>query len=79
MQGLYPSLAGIPEFVEVNMNHWAELEAEKIVDAFVAYEGPDDLLKLQTAIARTLFHFYELGRDQNRSALIEPSFIDGSE
>ena len=61
------------------MKQWAELEAEKIVDAFVAYEGPDDLLKLQTAIAHTLFHCYELGRDQNRSALIEPSFIDGSE
>ena len=59
------------------MKQWAELEAEKIVDAFVAYDGPDDLLKLQAAIARTICHFYELGRDQNRSAIMESSFVDG--
>ena len=59
------------------MKQWAELEAEKIVDAFVAYDGPDDLLKLQAAIARTLCHFYELGRDQSGSAIMEASFIEG--
>jgi hypothetical protein len=29
------------------MESWAEKEAEKILDDFVAYEGADDLLKLQ--------------------------------
>ena len=43
------------------MKQWVELEAEKILDAFVSYDGPDVLLRLQGAIARALYHFYELG------------------
>lgn len=36
------------------LKDWAEEEAEAIVDQFVADEGPDDLLRLQTAIAAAL-------------------------
>jgi hypothetical protein len=44
------------------MDDWAEREAEKIIDAFVAYDGPDDLLRLQQAIASALCQTYEIGR-----------------
>ena len=43
-------------------NDWAEEEAEAIVDDFAADEGPDDLLRLQTAIAVALLKAYEKGR-----------------
>jgi hypothetical protein len=36
------------------LKDWAEKEAEAIVDKFVADEGPDDLLRLQMAIAAAL-------------------------
>ena len=36
------------------MPDWADREAEHIVDKFVAYEGPDDLLRLQQSIAAAL-------------------------
>jgi len=58
------------------MKQWAELEAGKILDAFAAYDGPDDLLRLQGAIARALCHFYEMGRDQSRSTTMEFHLID---
>ena len=44
------------------MESWAEKEADRILDDFVAYEGPDDLLKLQQAIARALSRAYEAGK-----------------
>jgi hypothetical protein len=45
------------------MEDWAERKAEKILDAFLAYEGPDDLLLLQQAIAAELNRAYEMGRN----------------
>jgi len=30
---------------------WADQQAENIIDDFVAYDGPDDLLRLQESIA----------------------------
>jgi hypothetical protein len=44
------------------MDDWADREAEKIIDAFVAYDGPDDLLRLQQAITLALCQTYEIGR-----------------
>lgn len=44
-------------------NDWAHTEAEKIVNAFLAYEGSDDLLLLQQAIAAALSLSYQRGRD----------------
>jgi hypothetical protein len=44
------------------MEPWSEKEAEKILDEFVAYEGADDLLKLQQAIAHALCRAYEGGK-----------------
>lgn len=43
------------------MDNWAEREAEKIIDAFVAYDGPDDFLQLQQAIAAALCRAFEIG------------------
>jgi hypothetical protein len=40
---------------------WVDRGAERIVDAFVADEGPDDLLRLQRAIANAMGHAYEVG------------------
>ncbi len=42
------------------MKDWAEREAEKILDAFLAYEGPDDFLLLQEDIAAALSRTYEM-------------------
>lgn len=50
------------------MKDWAELKAEALIDAFVADEGPDDLLRLQVAIAEALRDAYERGKKQERSA-----------
>ena len=44
------------------MELWAEKASEKILDDFAAYEGADDLLRLQQAIARALCHAYEAGK-----------------
>lgn len=44
------------------MEQWANKEAERILDAFMASEGSDDLLKLQTAIADALRRTYEAGK-----------------
>ena len=44
------------------MESWADKEAEKMLDDFVAYEGADDLLRLQQAIARALCRAYEAGK-----------------
>ena len=44
------------------MESWAEKEAEKILDDFAAYEGADDLLRLQQAIAQALCRAYEGGK-----------------
>ena len=44
------------------MEDWADREAENILDAFLAYKGPDDLLVLQRAIAAVLCRVYEMGR-----------------
>ena len=33
---------------------WADQVAEKLIDEFVAYEGPDDLLRFQRSIAEAL-------------------------
>jgi len=43
---------------------WASQEAEAMIDAFIADHGPDDLLRLQTAIARALRNAYERGAKQ---------------
>jgi hypothetical protein len=45
------------------VEHWADREAETILDAFLAYEGPDDLVLLQQGIVAALFRAYESGRD----------------
>jgi hypothetical protein len=44
------------------MTAWPDLEAEVIVDTLAESDDPDDLRALQTAIAKTLFRFYEMGR-----------------
>jgi hypothetical protein len=44
------------------MEDWATKEAERILDAFMASEGSDDLLKLQIAIAEALRQAYESGQ-----------------
>jgi hypothetical protein len=51
------------------LNDWAEEEAEAIVDKFVADQGPDDLLRLQNAIAAALrkAKAYGEGRAQQES------------
>lgn len=45
------------------MEHWADQEAQKIVDAFLAYGGSDDLVLLHQAIIAALCRAYESGRD----------------
>jgi len=45
------------------IQEWAETEAERIIDAFVSYEGSDDLLKLQQAVAAALCRAYEMGAE----------------
>ena len=44
------------------MPDWAEKEAERIVDEFVASERSDDLLQLQQAIAVAMRDAYERGK-----------------
>jgi len=46
------------------MEHWAEKEAEAIVDRFVADTSSADLLCLQESIAQALKAAYEKGRAQ---------------
>jgi hypothetical protein len=46
------------------MEHWAEKEAEAIVDRFVADTSSADLLCLQESIAHALKAAYEKGRAQ---------------
>jgi len=46
------------------MSDWAEQQAETIVDAFVADQGPEDLLRLQQAIANALRRAYERGKQE---------------
>jgi hypothetical protein len=55
------------------MEPWAEKEAEKLLDDFVDYEGADDLLRLQNAIAQALSRAYERGRTGQRPDEIAPS------
>ncbi|MDQ6733556.1 MAG: hypothetical protein M3Z35_05475 [Nitrospirota bacterium] len=43
---------------------WADQEAEKILDEFVANEGSDDLLKLHEAIVQALCQAYEMGKKE---------------
>jgi hypothetical protein len=40
---------------------YPEQEAEKIVDAFLAYEGPDDLSLLQREVVAAVKFAYEMG------------------
>ena len=40
------------------MTGWAEKQAEAIVDAFLADEEPEDLLRLERAIAHALHQAY---------------------
>ena len=49
----------LPAFRQLNQK--ASRKKEKIIDAFVSYEGSDDLLKLQQAIATALCRAFELG------------------
>lgn len=46
----------------LTMADWAEQQAEAIVDTFVADQGPEDLLRLQQAIANALRQAYERGK-----------------
>jgi hypothetical protein len=48
------------------MTPWTDLEAEIILDALTAYDGPDDLRVLQTAIAKALCRSYQIGRAATR-------------
>ena len=58
------------------MENWAEQEAEKILDAFLAYKGPDDLLLLQRAIAAVLCRAYEMGRHgKTPDTAVDPSSL----
>jgi hypothetical protein len=43
------------------MADWADREAEKILDAFLAYEGPDDLLMLQHELVAAQRFAFEMG------------------
>ena len=45
------------------VDDWADREAEKLLDAFLAYEGSDDLVLLQQAIVGVICRAYEMGRD----------------
>jgi hypothetical protein len=45
---------------------WTDLEAEIILDGLTAYDGPSDLQVLQTAIAKALFRFYQIGHAATR-------------
>lgn len=49
----------------VAMTDWADKKAEGIVDAFVADTGPEDLLRLQQAIAKALRQAYAGGRNRH--------------
>ncbi|WP_447979966.1 hypothetical protein [Candidatus Nitrospira bockiana] len=44
------------------MANWADTTAEAIVDAFTADSGPEDLLRLQHAIAAALRDAREAGK-----------------
>lgn len=44
------------------MENLVDREAEKILDAFLAYKGPDNLLLLQRAVAAALCRAYEMAR-----------------
>lgn len=48
------------------MTDWADMEAESIVDTFVADQAPDDLLRLHLAIADALRRAFEQGRKETR-------------
>ena len=50
----------------VLIEEWAETEAERILDSFVSYEGSDDLLKLEQAIAAALCRAYEMGTERGK-------------
>lgn len=51
-----------------HMEHWAEEEAEAIVDRFVADDTPEDLLHLQQHIAAALQSAYEKGKANSAQA-----------
>jgi hypothetical protein len=51
------------------MKDWTEEKAEAIVDGFVADDTPNDLLRLQNAIAAALLNACEKGRKQNNQAM----------
>ena len=53
------------------MEQWADKEAERILDAFMASEGSDDLLKLQTAIANAVRRAYEAGKQGSTLTEVE--------
>jgi hypothetical protein len=44
------------------MTSWADNEAERIVDDFVANNSSEDLLQLQEAIAAAIHEAYERGK-----------------
>ena len=54
------------------MTGWAEKHAEAIVDAFLADGEPEDLLRLERAIANALRLAYERGR------AMQPTRVRGS-
>ena len=49
------------------MTEWAEKQAEAIVDAFLADGEPEDLLRLEQAIANALRLAYERRRAMQRT------------
>ena len=46
------------------MSNWADMEAELIVDTFVADQASDDLLRLQLRSADALLRAFEKGRKE---------------
>jgi hypothetical protein len=46
---------------------WAAKQAEAMIDAFLADEEPDDLLRLEQAVAKALHLAYERGALEGRS------------
>ena len=44
------------------MMDWADRQAETIVDAFLAYQGENDVLRLRRVIAVALCRAAEMGR-----------------
>src|SRR6266850_911141 len=73
-----PGGANIDNLGKIRMlTGWAERQAEGIVDAFIADEEPEDLLRLEEAIANALRRAYERRRDMQRTRVPGSSVTRG--